>query len=339
MLKVEEIKNKDVWEFFLNKKEIVYYPFFQSWNWGELQKENGHKIWRIAVFKEKAIVAVCQIVDVKAKRGHYFHLRHGPVLLPFDQKIFDLLLEYILILARKNKAVFLRMSPLVKKEHADLTMLKQRKFLPAPIHNLDAEICWVLDISKPEEELLKNMRKTHRYLIRKAQNMNIEIVRTQKVSNINNFLKLYSSLSERKHFVPHSGLKEEFNSFSLENKALLFFAKYNKKIIAGAFIAFVGNMAIYRHGASDIKYKDIPASYLLQWEAIKEAKKRGIKLYNFWGIAPTEAKNHPWQGLTLFKMGFGGERVEFLHAQDLALNYAYWKTHFIELFLKWKKGY
>lgn len=339
MLEIKEIKDKNVWELFLSKKEIIYYPFFQSWNWGDLQIESGHRIWRLGVYNGKNIVAICQIIDVKAKRGHYLHLRHGPVLLPFDQKVFDLLIEYIIVVAKKNKAFFLRMSPLLKKEHIDRIMLKERGFISAPIHNLDAEICWVLKISFSEDELLKNMRKTHRYLIRKAQDMNIEIVRTQKVSDIDVFLQLYSKLSERKHFIPHSSLKEEFSIFSEDNQAVLFLAKYNKKIIAGAFIVFVENMAIYRHGASDVAYKDIPASYLLQWEAIKEAKKRGIKLYNFWGIAPTEAKNHPWQGLTLFKTGFGGEKVEFLHALDLSLNFKYWKTHFIDLFFRWKKGY
>ena len=71
MLKILEIKSKTVWEAFLNKKEIIYYPFFQSWNWGDLQIKSGHKTWRFAVYKEKEIIAVCQIVDVKAKRGHF----------------------------------------------------------------------------------------------------------------------------------------------------------------------------------------------------------------------------------------------------------------------------
>ncbi len=339
MLKIETIDNKEIWESFLSAKEVQFYPFFQSWQWGEVQKRLGHNVVRIGVFEEKKLVAVCQIVDVMAKRGHYFHLRHGPVLMPFRQDVFDALLEYVKKRAKEKNASFLRTSPVVEKQHVDSNMLKHRGFLNAPMHNMDAEICWVLDITKPEDQLLKEMRKSHRYLIKKAQAVNIEIITTKKVSDMNNFLSLYSNLSARKHFVPHKGLVEEFDEFGKNDEEILFLAKYEGKVISGALIAFVGNNALYRHGASDNQYRDIPASYLLQWEAIKEAKKLGKTLYNFWGIAPPETKNHPWQGLTLFKTGFGGKKVEFLHAQDLPLNKWYWKTYAIERIAKWKKGY
>lgn len=339
MFKIEEIKNKKNWQEFLQNSKIQFYPYFQSWNWGEVQKVMGHTIWRLGVYKDEKLVAICQIVDINAKRGHYFHLRHAPVLIPFDQEVFDLILEYTKKLAKEKKVLFIRLSPVVKKELVDMKILKKRGFVSAPIHNMDAEICWVLDIDKSDEELLKEMRKTHRYLIKKAQTMNIEIIRTNKVSDIDDFLKLYSDLSERKHFVPHRALKEEFSEFAKDDEAMLFMAKYQNNIIAGAFVSYVGKMAIYRHGASDSTHRDIPASYLLQWEAIKEAKRRGKELYNFWGIAESDNKKHPWYGLTLFKMGFGGQKEEFLHAQDLPLSPMYGKTYIIDSITKWRKGY
>ena len=98
-------------------------------------------------------------------------------------------------------------------------------------------------------------------------------------------------------------------------------------------------MAIYHHAASDLSYKNIPANYLLLWEAILEAKRRGKTYFNLFGIAPENTKNHPWNGFTLFKTGFGGERVEYIHAMDLPLNILYWKTFLIDLLTKLKKGY
>ena len=71
----------------------------------------------------------------------------------------------------------------------------------------------------------------------------------------------------------------------------------------------------YHHGASSYAHNKIPASYLPQWTAIRDALKRGDRVYNFWGIAPgtlteegfkiSEPK-HPFGGVTLFKTGFGG---------------------------------
>lgn len=339
MLEIRSIEKKKIWDDFLLQKEVSFYPFFQGWEWGEVQEQMAHPVWRVGVYSEEKLVAICQIVKVAAKRGTYLHLRHGPVLLPFDWDVFDAIIDYCKKLAVTENASFIRMSPVVKKEYVDFANVRKRGFRDSAMHNMDAEICWVLDIVKSEVELLKEMRKSHRYLIKKALGMDIKITVSKDPSDLTKFFPLYKDLSARKHFVPHKGVQEEFDVFAKNNEELLFLATHNGKVISGAIIAFVGKMAIYRHGASDNAFRDIPASYLIQWEAIREAKKRGIQMYNFWGIAPTERKTHPWYGLSLFKMGFGGKRVELLHAQDLQLNFSYWKTHLIEKITTWRKGY
>jgi peptidoglycan pentaglycine glycine transferase (the first glycine) len=150
---------------------------------------------------------------------------------------------------------------------------------------------------------------------------------------------LYKITSKRHGFVPHRGMKEEIEIFGKDDQSLLFLAKYEKKVIAGAIIIFYGDQAIYHHAASDDAYRDIPAPYLLQWEIIKAAKKRGKTLYNFWGVIPENKPKHPWRGLTLFKTGFGGRRVDAIHAQDLPLSLSYWKTYLIETAWRIKRGY
>ena len=50
--------------------------------------------------------------------------------------------------------------------------------------------------------------------------------------------------------------------------------------------------------------KNISCSYLLQWEIIKDAKKRGCDTYNFWGISSPDNNLHPWYGTYLFKKKF-----------------------------------
>ncbi len=337
MLNIQEINDKKQWEEFLVSPEISYFPFFQSWNWGEVQKKLGFTIFRQGLFDGSKLVGVCQVVDIPAKRGHYLHLRHGPVLLKTE--CCDVLIHQNKQLARQREASFIRMSPLVIEDAYSPGFFKKRGAIKAPIHNMDAQVCWVLDITKSEEEILKGMRKTHRYLVKKSQTMNISISRATIDTDVNQFLKFYNDFSHRKGFVAHSGVKEEYEEFKKDNQVVLFMAEYEKKLISAAMIAFVGNTAIYRHSASDSAHRDIPASYLIQWEAIKEAKKRGKSIYNFWGISPTENKNHPWYGLSLFKTGFGGEKVEFVPAYDFPLNLKYWKAHGIDLFTKWKKGY
>lgn len=339
MLKINEIKNQKTWENFLNKEEISFYPFFQSWSWGEVQKKLGFNILRFGLFEDSKLIGVFLIVDIKAKRGHFLHLRHGPVLVDFKSGYFDKITDFLKKIAKESKASFVRVSPLIKDTDTDEHFFGKRGFINAPIHNMDAQNCWVLDVKKPEEQLLKEMRKNHRYLIRKALTMNIKIIRSKKLSDIDTFINLYKDLSSRKHFVPHKGIKEEFEVLSKTDEATLILAEYEKKIISGALIVFIGNTAIYHHGVSADEYRDVPASYLIQWEAIREAKRRNKQIYNLWGIVPENQPNHPWRGITLFKTGFGGERRDFMHAKDLPLNIFYWKNYLIEYITKIKKGY
>ncbi len=339
MLKVKEIQNKIEWENFLSKSTIEFYPFFQSWNWGEVQRKLDFPVLRLGLYQGIKLIGVCQVVDVNAKRGHYLHLRHGPAFEKFKKEHFNFFIDEIKKIAREKSMYFIRMSPLIQDSDTSESLLSKSHFLNAPIHRMDGEVCWVLDITIPEEELLKNMRKSHRYLIKKASQNELEILKTKNIDDMQKFLPLYKNLAVKKHFVPHKGVIQEFEIFAKDNEAVLFLAIWEKKVIAGALIDFVGDMAIYRHSALDENFRHVPASYLIQWEAILEAKKRGKKLYNFWGIAPEEGKKHPWYGLTLFKMGFGGKKIEFLHAKDLILNAWYLKTFLIETASKIRKGY
>lgn len=339
MLTVKKIDQKKTWEEFLSKKEIAYYPFFQCWNWGDVQNRLGFQIFRLGLFNSSKLIGVCLTIDVPARRGHYLHLRHGPVFLKNTESNFTFFVDHIKKNASEQNAAFLRVSPLVVTDTYPALFFKQQGAIRAPIHNMDAQICSILDITRTEDELLMGMRKSHRYLIRKAQKMDITITRASKKEQVQQFLDFYKEFSHRKGFVGHSGVIEEYEEFKKDDQAVLFLAEYKNKLISAALIAYVGSTAIYRHSASLAQYRDIPASYLIQWESIKEAQKRKKTSYNFWGIAKEEDKNHPWQGLTLFKTGFGGQTVEFTPAYDFPLKKLYWKTYVIDLITKWKKGY
>jgi lipid II:glycine glycyltransferase (peptidoglycan interpeptide bridge formation enzyme) len=58
------------------------------------------------------------------------------------------------------------------------------------------------------------------------------------------------------------------------------------------------------------------SAYLMQWEAIRAAKKEGYKIYDLGAIAPSEEK-HKWKGLRDFKVKFGGKQVNLMGCFDL----------------------
>ena len=102
-------------------------------------------------------------------------------------------------------------------------------------------------------------------------------------------------------------------------------------------IIFHSKRGFYHQGAS--LPSKAPVSYLLQWEAIKEAKRRGCERYNFWGIVPDtkENANHPWKGLSLFKKGFGGYEKDYLKTKDYPLSFRYWLVYVFEKIRKRKR--
>ena len=77
----------------------------------------------------------------------------------------------------------------------------------------------------------------------------------------------------------------------------------------------------------------------MQWKAIKEAKKRGCKIYDFWGYEdPVKNPKHPYSGPTLFKMGFGGYKEEYVKTQDLIISKKYWINYIVETIRRIKRG-
>lgn len=333
-MEIKEITDKNIWEAFVRKNSPQ--SFFQSWNWGEVINKD-HSLSRVGLFDENKLVGIAQVNKVSAKKGNFLHIRHGPIFNYWQKKYMNCLIEYLKNLNKSEKTVFLRISPLLQNTIENKSFFKSYGFIDSPIHAMDGEYCWILDLKKTEEELLTGMRKTTRYLIRQAQKLGIEIVKSKDQADIDEFLTLYKQTAKRHNFIEHKGIREEFNILLKDSQILLFKGYFGKKLLSAALIIFYNHQAIYHHSAS-IEQK-IPVNYLLQWEAVKEAKRRNMDIYNFWGIAPDGNNRHPWQGLTLFKKGFGGEKREYLHAQDLPLSLLYCTTYILEFFRKIRKGY
>ena len=342
LMNIEEIKNKSQWENLVrNNKRST---FLHSWNWGEFNKNAEEHIWRIGIHEGEEIAGVALVVKIKARRGLFLFVPQGPVINSKHEaknsKLLKNLFDYLKELGKKEKASFIRISPLLENNMENMEIFKKEGFRNAPIHMMHPELTWLLDITKSEDAILKGMRKTHRNLIRRAKKEGVEVIQSLDEKYLEAFYRIYTETVKRHNFVPFSYnyIKNEIETFRKDNQINMFSAKYKGEIISCAIIVLYGNQAFYHHGASSLKYRKIPSSYLNLWEAIKEAKRRGKKVFNFYGIVENKSK-HPWIGLSNFKKGFGGYKQQLLHCQDFALNKKYILTYLIESVRKIKKGY
>ncbi len=341
---IEEIKNKEVWENFLAQCQEK--TFLQSWNWGDFQKAMGNKIWRLGLYSNQELLSTVLILKIKAKRGKFLLIQHGPNIKTRIKKqkeqILKALLEEIKKISKQENCSFVRISPLWERNEENEIIFKNFDFKESPMHANAYEATWKLDIRLSEEELMKNMRKTTRYLIRQAdKNSNIEIIKSNKKEDVKLFAGLSQKVAGSQRFVPFSFefSKNEFETFAKNDQALLFLGKYRGRAIASALVVFWQNIGFYHQAALDPRYHKLPIAYLLQWEAIKEAKLRKCSFYDFWGyVDPRKYSRHPWAGPTFFKMGFGGKACEYVKTQDFPLSWKYWLVYAFEKIRRIKRG-
>ena len=178
----------------------------------------------------------------------------------------------------------------------------------------------ILDISRPEDELLKGMKSKTRYNIKISAKKGVTI-QTRGAEALGPWYELYRITAERDKIALHS-LDYYKRIFELaaeyeESKAgsgpelRLLEAVIDGTVEAGIIICFQGppgdRRATYLYGASSNNKRNCMPAYGLQWEAIKQASAAGCTTYDFFGIPPADDPAHPMHGLYRFKTGFGGE--------------------------------
>lgn len=319
IIDVKQIVDKKEWEAFLDKHAEA--NFLQSWYWGDFHERLGKVVTRSGFYRNKKLIGVILSVVEDAKRGRYLTVPGGPIIDWKDEEAVTAAFEEMKRIAGEKACVFVRIRPQLVTSEFSVNIFQKQGCKSSPMH-LTAELSNILDISKSEIDLMAQMRKTTRYEIRKAEKLGIKIESTRDEKYIKPFYDLQMETAKRQKFVPFSlsFFKEQFKVFFDADKGLLYTAKLGNQVLAQAFIIFYGAEAAYHYGASTDEGRKYPGAYLLQWEAIREAKRRGLARYNFWGVAPEAEKDHRFYGVSVFKRGFGGEDVEYLHAQDLVID-------------------
>jgi len=343
MIKIDfqEITHKNAWRDFVYNQP--FFTFLQTWQWGEFQKCNNHKIFRIGGYQGNQLILTALIIKIEARRGAFLLCPHGPSIKPSVQnqtdEIYKIFTVYLKNLAKKEKVNFIRLSSVLENNLENSKMIQNLGYAFAPIHQ-HAETTWLLNITKPEEELRQNMRKTTRYLIKRAEKEGVKIAKDNSPEAIEKFIKLHKQHASKTHYEPFSEkyIAALFTAFSPEEISLKF-ARYENEIEAASIIIKTGEQAAYYLAVSENKHPQFSPAYLLQWRSILEAKAGGAQWYNFWGVSPNNNPKHPLYGVSLFKRGFGGQTLDLLHAYDLPISKKYYLNWLIETVRSKKRGY
>jgi len=327
---ITNYQNKEAWDKFIMENSNPA-SFLQSWEWGEFNKNIlNNEIQRWAVIERGWLKIVFTIIK-KTLPGNkfYYYCPRGLITKPSytDKRIkaYTILLKKI-----KNEIkdiVFIRL--VLPSEFKDYMFgfIKRLDFIEPKIltHSKEPDKTLILNLTQTEDELLQTMHHKTRYNIRLAKKKGVTIRimnNNSKNKDIDIFYKLTQTTSKRDDInvynkTYYSKLINYFFDNKIKPNLKLYIAEFNKKPLAAIMVFYFGNTATYLHGASDNNRRNLMPNYLLQWQAIKDAKKNGYKIYDFWGI---NEQNKHWAGITRFKKGFGGQIITFMGSWDYILN-------------------
>ena len=178
----------------------------------------------------------------------------------------------------------------------------------------------VMDISKPEEELIATFSQKTRYNIRLASKKGAVVKIDNSEKGFDAFYELLEETSKRhKYFIhPKKYYQDLFKLFLKKGMANILICKYEDINLAAWMVFNYKSTLYYPYGGSSEKMKNIMSSNLLAWETIRLGKNLGCEIFDMWGA--TNKKDHPWWGFTRFKLGYGGELVQYIDSYDFVVN-------------------
>lgn len=312
--------NRELWDAFVTSHPEA--NFLQSWDFYEFHASRGNKIIRkIAVDSDGNILAAYAGVVEEAKRGRYLAIAGGPILDWTQKPLADAVFNDIKAEGKRLKCVFVRLRPQLELSDQSLRLMNAHGFKKAPMY-LSVEYAGILNLEKSEEEILKDASQGFRRKLRKAEKNDLTVETSQDLEVMSAFCDLEQKHAARQGYVPFtkSFLTKQFEAFAKNNEVVMYIGKKDGEILAMNFMIFYGNEASYHYGVSSdlgTKYSVAP---LLHLKAMEEARRRGIKRYNLWGIVGTEETSHRFYGVSEFKRSFGCEELKYTPAHDFVIN-------------------
>jgi len=308
-----------------------YGHLMQSWEWGLFKAATGWKVYRIGIEQAGEIVAGAQLLlrPLPFLPLTVAYIPRGPVVDLENRELAPAIMSAIHQTAQAHRAIFLKIEPNLLDNAAVHQALKSYGFR-ASAHTNQPRSTLVVDLTQGEAAIMANMRKKTRKLVRRAARNGVEVTGGTG-QNINDFYTVLSTTSEIKGFsIPSIDFfKEMWQAFEGNPKAArLQLVKYQGKLVATKMMLAFGNRCMHLWGGTTRKGRDIEASYLSQWEAIRWALHHGYQYSDLWGIkdeigqmlergedVPKEKQTGLW-GIYKFKRGFGTEFEYYVGAYD-----------------------
>jgi lipid II:glycine glycyltransferase (peptidoglycan interpeptide bridge formation enzyme) len=262
-----------------------------------------------------------------------FYSPKGPVWNYEDDETLSALIENVKELARREKAIFLRIDPNLRE---DFFQDAGDKFRLAGFVHLDQR--WTFwnsprDVSRIDltgvddsDELFALLDRDTRRCIRKAGREGVSIEPATTEEELRKFYAIFKEFSVNKRFMSrdYEYQKALWETYITQGRGRLFLAKYNNEIIGGLICILFGGKCLAMHMGTPYRYQKLQTYYAYVWESIQWAKQQGCAWYSFRGVGTTPTQEY-------FKKKFLPEVVSLAGYYDLSFRLFLYKIfYFLE---------
>ena len=281
----------------------------QLWGWGDVKFAHGWSVDRLFLYEddEKVIGAVQLLIrHLPWPMRSLAYVPRGPVVSEDDREdLLSALAEYV---KRIYHSVALTIEP-DETEYAIPKGWRQSKRHILPAHTV------ILDLDKPDAELLNDMAKKTRQYIRKSASEAMTIKRVRSKEDLNKCLEIYNTTAKRAKFNLHSNsyYHDVFNK--LGDNSQLFAAYVDDQPISFLWLAISADTALELYGGMNEQGQELRANYALKWHAIRKCKEWGLSRYDFGGLIDG--------GVSTFKMGWTSTETNLVGTFDKPLSVFY----------------
>jgi len=209
-----------------------------------------------------------------------------------------------------------------------LSQLREAGWLPQSVEGGFAagqpQFNFVIPLAgRDEAGVLSGMNQLWRRNIKKAAKLGVEVT-LGTPAELPAFHELYVHTAQRDHFTPRplSYFEKMFAALddpAADTEIRLYLAHHESDLVASTIWIRSGRHVWYSYGASSTEKRDVRGSNAVQWRMIQDALAAGAEVYDLRGITETLDADDSHVGLIQFKVGTGGEAVEYVGEWDLPL--------------------
>ncbi len=277
----------------------------QSYAWGSVQERSGWGLRRLEVGTAKGTLPVLALFARVWPGGPLrVYVPRGPACAAGDQDSFSKVVNALQALGTSLGALVVEMEVpweqrAVGADHPlrEFTRCRARQPLATS----------VVDLRPEPEQILAGFHSKTRYNVRLAERRGVD-VGPVTLAELNSCVRA----TERRQGIHlpserHLGTVLE----ALGDQALALGARVGDEVVAAVLLARFSDQVIYLYGGGTERHRQFMPNHLLHWRAMMLARQAGCRSYDLWGIPEDDRPDHPWHGLAQFKLGFGGNRVDY----------------------------